>query len=102
MLQLLLSISIYHKDRRICLTTVCVLLTGANLKLESGSEGKPEANPHVSSESKMPESSTANSSSNSSGVSASTKPVAVGGTQQADMKLPTEAGKEENATPTPE
>jgi hypothetical protein len=79
-----------------------VLVTGANLKLDNGSEGKPEGNAHVGSENKMPESSNANSSSNSSGVSASTKPVAVGSTQQTDVKLPTEAGKEENPTPTPE
>jgi len=81
----------------------CVIwLTGANLKLENGSEGKSEGNALVSSENKMPESSNANPSSNSSGVPASTKPVAVGSTQQTDMKLPTEVGKEENPTPTPE
>ena len=81
----------------------CVIwLTGANLKLENGSEGKSEGNALVSSENKMPESSNANSSSSSSGVPASTKPVAVGTTQQTDMKLPTEVGKEENPTPTPE
>lgn len=78
---------------------------GTNLKLESGSEGKPETNPHVSSENKMPESSNANSNSssnNSSGISSSTKPAAVSSTQQVDMKLPTEVGKEEKATPTSE
>lgn len=81
----------------------CVVwLTGANLKLENGSEVKSEGNALVSSENKMPESSNANSSSNSSGVPASTKPVAVGSTQQTDMKLPTEVGKEENPAPTPE
>lgn len=79
---------------------------GANLKLESGSEGKPETNPHVSSENKMPESSNANSNSgsnnNSSGISSSSKPAAVSSTQQVDMKLSTEVGKEEKATPTSE
>jgi hypothetical protein len=86
-----------------------MILTGTNMKLESGSEGKPESNPHVSSENKMPESSNANSassssssSSNGSGVSASTKPATASSTQQADMKLPIEAGKEENPTPTSE
>jgi hypothetical protein len=80
---------------------------GTNLKLESGSEGKPESNPHVSSENKMPESSNANSNggsnnNNSSGISSSSKPAAVSSTQQVDMKLPTEVGKEEKATPTSE
>jgi hypothetical protein len=73
------------------------------MKLESGSEGKPESSPHVSSESKIPENSNANSSSsNSSGVTTSTKPVAASTTQQADMKLAAEARKEENPTPTSE
>jgi hypothetical protein len=84
-------------------------LTGTNMKLESGSDGKPESSPHVSSESKMPESGNANSTgsssssaSNGSGVCASTKPATGASTQQADMKLPTEAGKEENTIPTSE
>lgn len=79
---------------------------GTNLKLESGSEGKPETSPHVSNENKMPENSNANSNSgssnNSGGISLSAKPAAVSSTQQVDMKLPTEVGQEEKATPTSE
>jgi hypothetical protein len=78
---------------------------GTNLKLESGSEGKPEPSPHVSSENKMPESSNANSnggSNNGSGMSSNSKPAVVSSAQQVDMKLPTEVGKEEKATPTSE
>jgi hypothetical protein len=75
---------------------------GTNLKLESGSEGKPESNPHVSSENKMPESSNANSSGNSGGICPSTKPAVVSSTQQVDMKLPTEVAKEEKPSTTSE
>jgi hypothetical protein len=78
---------------------------GTNLKLDGGSEGKPETTPHVSSENKMPESSNTNSISsnnNSSGISSSVKPAAVTNTQQVDMSLPTEVGKEEKAIPTSE
>lgn len=79
------------------------------MKLERGSEGKPESNPHVSSENKMPDSSNANStssnstsSSNGSGVPASTKPATASSTQQSDLKLATEAGKDETTAPTSE
>jgi hypothetical protein len=70
---------------------------GTNLKLDNSSEGKSETSTHVSSENKMSESGNANSSSgnNSSVISPSTKPSAVSSTQQVDMKLPTEVGKEE-------
>ena len=69
------------------------------MKLESTSEGKPESNPHANSENKIPESSNANSGN---GGPTNPKATAANSAQQAEMKLPSEANKEENSTPTTE